>query len=198
MRQQQKKIITDIGQIQSDLPEILERANSDPSLGLGAAVNPLLVLEDMGYALSPEVAAEIEERSRFSTSQIARRRKAIARIREILKEEPDLSSAASIGEILEKVGSGRVRPDTRPVPQGSSGILSFSEESLRERRGEHPIFGALLDLRILESSSRRFAPRQAYEDVRAGKVKALGLRVRFRLSPKAQKRGSPRPDHGDA
>jgi hypothetical protein len=192
MQTERKKTVASIDQLTPDLPLILERVNSDPLLALAAAVNPLLFLDEMGYALEPNVAAEIEERSRFSTGQIARRRKAIARINEIAKGTADLSSAAAINGILARLGVGGVEPDVTARP-GAPGILNFSEELLKKNWDRHPVFDPLLDLRRIEASGRSFAPERAYRDIRSGKVALPGLKLKARLSRKPKKR---RPSRG--
>jgi hypothetical protein len=192
MQTEGKQPVDSIDELTPDLPQLLERVNSDPRLALAAAVNPLLFLDEMGYALGPNVAAEIEERSRFSKTQIARRRKAIAQINKIAEETADLSSATGINEILARLGVEGLVPDVT-APPGAPGILNFSEELLKKNWDRHPVFNPLLDLRRVEASGRSFAPERAYRDVRSGKVALPGWKLKARLSPKPKER---RPTRG--
>ena len=197
MQARDKRSISNIEQLRAALPELLAGLNSDRTLALAAAANPLLFLKEMGYLLSREVASEIEERSRFSKSQIVQRRKAIARIDRIAKEEADLSSPATLIALFAKLGLDNVRPDKEGSP-GTPGVLSFSEAMLSRNRSRHPLYGALLDLRKIEASARRFAPDRAYEDIRSGKVKIPGLTLKARLSPKPKGGRSTRSANRDA
>jgi hypothetical protein len=150
---------------------------------LAAAANPLLFLKEAGYSLSNKVAEEIEERSRFSKAQIAQRRKATARIDKIVRGKADLSSVESVRALFTKLGLRAPHPDA-DAPSGASGVLHFSEAMLTKNKGRHPLYGALLDLRRVEAASRRFAPEAAYQAIRSGKIRPLGLRLKARLSPK--------------
>ena len=197
MQTHDKHNISTIEQLRAVLPGLLDRVNSDRALALAAAANPLLFLKEMGYSLSREVTSEIEERGRFSKSQIVQRRKAIARINRIAKEEADLSSSTTMVALFVKLGLDNVRPDMEGSP-GTPGVLSFSEAMLSRNRSRHPLYGALLDLRKIEASSRRFAPDAAYADIRSGKVRIPGLALKARLSPKPKGGRSTRSTNRDA
>lgn len=197
MQAQDKKNINSIEQLRAVLPELLDRVNSDRVLALAAAANPLLFLREMGYSLSREVAAEIEERSRFSKSQIVQRRKVTARIDKIVNDKADLSSTESVRALVTKLGLRDLRPDVDARP-GASGVLYFSEAVLSKNRSRHPLYGALLDFRRIEAASRRFAPDTAYQAIRSGKINPLGLRLKARLSPKPKGGRSMRSTNRDA
>ncbi|MBR0696740.1 hypothetical protein [Bradyrhizobium lablabi] len=193
-----RKKIDSIDQLEADLPSILERIHTDPELAIAAAVNPLLFLDEIGYSLSAKVSAEIEERSRFSRRQIARRHKAIAKIDEITKERADLSSPEAIVEIFAKLGLDDVRPDLGQTGGRASGVLDFSEDFLAENRTRHPLFGALLELRRIEANSRLFASDAIYRKIRSRRLAIPGLRLKARLSQKPKSSHSGRSGDRDA
>jgi hypothetical protein len=184
MQTDSKKKIESIDQLRADLPKIFDRFNSNPELAIAAAVNPLLFLDEIGYSLGADVSTEIEELSRFSKEQIARRRKALARIDKIAKVRADLSSAEAIVRLFAKLGMDDIRPDLGAERGRTSGVLDFSEAFLAENRARHPLFGALLDFRKIEADSRQFASEAIYRKVRSGKLPVPGLRLKARLTSK--------------
>src|ERR1044072_2584750 len=185
MQSDAKKQIDSIEQLKPDLPRILEKINNARELAMGAALNPLLFLEEIGYSLSPEVSADIEERSRFSKEQIARRQKVTARIGRIVKERADLSSSEAIVRMFVKLGLDDVRPDLGAQGGRASGVLDFSESLLADNLTRHPLFGALLDLRRIEADGRQFASEAIYRKARLGKLALPRLTLRVRLSTNA-------------
>lgn len=181
MGQASKTPIDSVEELRAQLPAILAAANNDQNLALAAAINPLLFLEDIGFALSAVVVTEIEERGRFSKRQIVRRRKAVARIDELVGGKADLSSAEAISSTLTRLQLN-VRPDVER-PGRVSGILNFSEAQLLRSKGKHALIEALIDFRRIEEAAREFAPRDIYRRVRAGKLAVpSSLRLTARLS----------------
>lgn len=51
---------------------ILKELNTDPALALGAAANPLVALEELGFKINPKARQDITERIRFPLDKIKR------------------------------------------------------------------------------------------------------------------------------
>lgn len=162
--------ITDIAQLQEQVPTLLERINSDRHLALAAASNPLLALEELGYRLAPQVRREIERRSRYTRRQLARLETLRTEFAKLVPNFPlediDLLSAPQVRRLLRE---GLAVPDQR-IPRDLDMPPRPAPDPLEPLADAHPAVPILLDLREIERSALRFASADRYQQLRSGKL----------------------------
>jgi hypothetical protein len=196
-----EKQITSVEQLQEQIGSILEQLNADPALALAAAANPLFALEELGFEISTDARPEIEDRIRFYPRIAARLRKLRRTIFKEVGHPFDLHSSNQIQTVLfeelkldvprkrarkkgKKKKARRALPDPSPLPAQ----MSWAEEKsdpLEVLRDTHPVMDSLLEYRRLDASQPRLAPRELYEEIRAGKRRLPIRSVRGRLRAKA-------------
>lgn len=192
-----KRAVNSWEQLQADVNAILKQINEDPQLALAAAANPLLALEEMGYEIEDAARTEIARRVRFSPRVTVRLRQLEDEVASIAGRKVDLNSAEDVRRLLfEDLGlkepdehagyeqttqtqhrrgkrPDRFTLDTRPLSPDLSSV-DRPDDPLRVLADRHEVMDPLLAYRQLEASTPRLASRQAYEAVRAGKVR-LGI-----------------------
>lgn len=192
-----KRVVDSWEQLQADINSILKQINEDPQLALAAAANPLLALEEMGYEIGGAARTEIARRVRFSPRVAVRLRHLEDEVASIAGRKVDLDSAEDVRRLLfEDLGleapeqqagyeqtaqtvqrrgkrPDRIALDTGPLPPDLSSV-ERGDDPLRALADRHEVMEPLLAYRRLEASTPRLASRQAYEAVRAGKVR-LGI-----------------------
>jgi hypothetical protein len=181
--------------LQRELPTIVGRLNEDQSLAVGAAVNPLYALEELGYAIDPEQRVEIEDRLRFRPRHAARLRRLR---REIAKAAGRTFDPAADDEVLAVLSELDVLPArgaatkrdarktarravvTEATPEPTPAVLRKDElaELLESLRDRHPVIEPLTEFRRIELSEPRLAPRELYEQVRRGERATPATSVR--------------------
>lgn len=197
--QSQRVTILEIGQLQERAARLIEELNADRGMALAAAANPVLALEELGFDLSPQVRAEVEERSRFKPPTIARRRK----LQRAIFKAAGKSFAIDSPEALRRVlfedlgltppsGSDSI-PDTglphcAPAPAGTGQASADAEDPLESLIDAHPVIAPLLEYRRIEARSPRFASPERYEELRRGRISVPLSNFRARLSKKTKPR----------
>jgi hypothetical protein len=101
-----------IDSLRRRVPTIVKRLNDDPALALRAAANPLLVLQEMGIALTERLAAEVELRLRFRPEQVERLQQLRAEIQKHAGEAFDLDDPAQVRRVL----FDHLKPSPLPPP----------------------------------------------------------------------------------
>ena len=195
-------------QLQANIESILESINDNSQLAQAAAANPLLALEELGYEIEPAARTEIARRIRFSPRTAVRLRQLEEEVADIAGRAVDLDSAEDVRRLLfEELklevpddsgnAGGKYRQaapakgggpalDTRPLPPDLS-TVGTRADPLRALEGRHAVMDPLLEYRQLEASTPRLAPRQAYEQLRAGKLRLgiNGIKGRLQGQPPA-------------
>jgi len=181
--------ITTMEDLQRLVPSIVKAVNADDALMRRALVNPLLVLEELGYQLADELRPQVERRVRFRV-ETAHRLDALAS--DVFKhagERFDIDSPSALEHVLfEKLKLSRTlvttvpraapAPAKQPTPSVSKPVFVDPLERLRDK---HPVMTPLLEYRRIDASEPRLAPRELYERVRSGDVKLPVTRAQARL-----------------
>jgi hypothetical protein len=179
-----KQVIGTWKAAQALVPAILEKLNSDPALMLAALTNPLLALEDLGYEIAPSFREELTDRVRFKPRDSVRVRK----LREAVFAHTGRFDVESPVE-TERVLFGQLKLRRPPYTAGQLALqapayrsrLEPQRDPLESLRGQHAAVDALLELRRLDASAPRLAPRDLYDRVKAGRHSLPVTRIRARL-----------------
>jgi hypothetical protein len=177
-------------QLQQQAPQLLDRLHAAPALMLAAAANPLLALEELGYAIAPAVRQDFSDRLRFGAGGALRLRRLRERIFEHAGHPFDLESAAELQGVLfaelrlapapapspAKAAAGP--PDLGPLPvrtrfgasgSAAAGAPAAAADPLAALGLKHPIITPLLEYRSLEASQPRLASRELWDEIRQGR-----------------------------
>lgn len=177
--------------LRANVAVLLDAINGDPELARGAAANPLLALEELGYRVAPEARAAIEDRFRFPYRTATRLRALRRELIAIAKRDFDPDSPGELHALL--FGDLKLRPVLLPPSERAKGRSSTDRlpvqvrwsasvsDPLTSLRGKHPLVEPLLEYRQLEASAARLAPPELYQAIRAGRVKIPVTRLRGRL-----------------
>jgi hypothetical protein len=165
-----------------------ERINADPRLALAAASNPLLALEELGYAVAAEAKETIEAQLRFSAQALERRRELAAAIFRTAGREFGLDDPAEIQRVIVELAGARaskVRPrsrGSRAETQADRGVehVAAQADSLEAMREAHPVVPLLIEYRSVEQRGRRLAPRELYDRIRRGDLRTGVTAVRLK------------------
>jgi hypothetical protein len=191
--------IDSMEQLQRRVPSILKRINADPWLALRAAANPILVLDELGYELTPKLRAEVELRVRFPPEARQRLAALATRIHELAGESFDLDSPEQLEHVLfRKLKLPRPAPEPSLVIQRQSRPKGGAHElhplavhysipgarfvdPLEALRGQHPLLEPLLEYRALQARHAPLAPPALYARIKRGEDDLPKLRLRARL-----------------
>ncbi len=179
-----KRAISSWKAAQALVPAILERLNADQPLLLAALANPLFALEELGYEIAPSFEQELVDRIRFRAKDAVR----IRQLREEIFAQAggafDLESERETVRILfERLTLPRAAYDGMQALRAPD--FSFRRERTRDPlealRGEHPLVDSLLEFRRLNARAPKLAPRELYNEIKAGKhrLSLTKLHVRF-------------------
>jgi hypothetical protein len=187
--------------LRANVAVLLEAINGEPALARGAAANPVLALEELGYRIAPDARVAIEDRFRFSYRTAARLRALRRELVTIVKHEFDPDSADELATVLfedlklpapvesRAVQREKSRPSTERLPVQVRWSVEAADP-LTVLRGKHPIIEPLLEYRQLEASAPRLAPPDFYREIREGRVKSPVTRLRGRLKRAAPPKGA--------
>lgn len=155
-------------QLVERLPAILAVLNDAPDLGRLLLVNPLLVLEDLGYTLHPDLQIHIRKTLGFPPGRVRR----IGELRLRLREE--------VRATCDAVGPFRIPAspaaraefvfDTLGVPHQGARPEALTIEDLRPLVSRHPAVATLYRLAVLERGALQYATRGVYEEHKAGRL----------------------------
>lgn len=192
----ERRQIYSLKELQREVVTILERVNQDQALARAAAANPILALEDLGYHIAPDVQPSIEHRMRFSLSTSRRLGRLRKQIFKIAGRQFEINSPQELHTVLFEELRLPI-PETRPLQQKEQRTVKPSpitapllpqvgwgtamEDPLNVLAGAHPIVEPLLEYRRLEAGQPRFASREVYEAIKAGRRAVFATRLRARL-----------------
>jgi DNA polymerase I-like protein with 3'-5' exonuclease and polymerase domains len=191
--------IDSLKKLQRSVPSIVKAINADEELGIRAAANPVLAMEELGYTLADKVRLSVERRIRFSVETFEQLETLAKQIHEIAGRRFSIDSPDELAHVLfEELQLSRPRrsiqdqcepaqlpstthklPTTPLPPQVSWGTKV--EDPLDELRGAHPIMEPLLAYRKLEASKPRLASPELYDRIKRGEVELPAIRLRARL-----------------
>ncbi|MGK9236344.1 hypothetical protein KXS07_31470 [Inquilinus limosus] len=162
--------------VQDRIDEILVRLAEMPAMSAAAAANPLLVLEELGFALDLEGRLELQDRARFGKREIAERRRLRRSIFEHAGRPFDLHDPDALFQLL----STELRLATPGGPEQMEQPIGNCDP-LHGLKDAHPIMAPLLAYRRLDASAPGFAPPELYRKLRSGQLTFPDLRLRARL-----------------
>jgi hypothetical protein len=183
--------IESIRELRRLVPSLIERINADQALALRAAANPLLAIEELGVRLAPSVRTEAERRVRFSK---AARERLLALEKEVFKhaghvfelDDPQALERVLFSEMKlpRSTAQAQAKAVAPNAPKARAPSVAFAREFVDPYdvlAGSHPIMAPLLEYRRLEASQPKLAPRDLYERIHRGEVRAPVVRLRARL-----------------
>jgi hypothetical protein len=166
--------------LQREAPAILDRLNADASLGLAAAANPVLALEELGYRIEVTARPQIEARLRFGPKVAPRALKLAEQMRDQLGYSIDPDDDVAVRAAVAELGL-EPREPSRKEQAPPTRRNRLRDEDLEPLRDAHPFIGTLLDYRKLAASAPRFAPRRFFDAIRAGERAVPITRITGRL-----------------
>jgi hypothetical protein len=192
-REEQGGPVGSIEELRRRVPAIVRRINADPRLALRAAANPILLLEELGYEISPPLRTALERRIRHAPANAERLAELERTIHDLAGERFDPGSPTELGRILfEKLAlpqvpmvqelslsrrsTGRSRLPTE-LPRHAAGRPK-PPDPLQVLRGEHPIIEPLLEYRAIEAGQPPLATRELYERLGTDQLGGVTLRIR--------------------
>jgi DNA polymerase family A len=173
---------------QTIAPTVLERLNADPSLLMAAASNPLLALQELGYEMSPSFREEFVDLIRFGTRGAIRLRQLRKEIFSQAGKVFDLDSPSELERLLFEHLNLPRPPSTAEIKALSAPDFSYTQQHKKDPlatlREQHPLVDLLLEYRRLNARAPGLAPREFYDEIRAGKhqIPVVSLRVRFKTA----------------
>jgi hypothetical protein len=191
-----------IDSLRRRVPTIVKRLNDDPALALRAAANPLLVLQEMGIALTERLAAEVELRLRFRPEQIERLQQLRAEIQKHAGEAFDLDDPAQVRRVLfDHLKLSPLPPPAQPVVIAPSQVAKVYQplprhelehpwtapgsvrrsDPLERLHDAHPVMRPLLEYRALQASQPPLARRELVDRLTSGDAALPKIRIRARL-----------------
>src|SRR3954451_24783752 len=96
--------------LQGRVVELLERLNADQQLAIGAAANPLLAIEELGYQIDDEARASLADRLRHGPEGTAQLEGLREQIFGVAGHTFDLSSAEAVRHVLVEELGIRAKP----------------------------------------------------------------------------------------
>lgn len=187
--------------LQREVSAILERLNADGALGLAAAANPLLALEELGYEIEASARPAIEARLRFGPKVAPRALELVDRMRGEVGRPIDPDDEEDVRRAIAELGvtsrGPRQRSSRGTWPKEHQTVETPSghrlrDEDLEPHRGAHPFIDTLLEYRKLAASAPRLAPRGAFDAIRSGERGLPITRVTGRLQREAGPPGETR------
>ncbi len=191
--------ITTLHELQRRVPSFVKAINADERLAAGAAANPLLALEELGFSIASELRPKVEWRVRFSLETFNRLESLTENIFQQVGGRFNIDSSSELARVLfdelklPRPGSGPTQQAvahadsiagevaTAPLPYYMKKSESKVIDPLEELRGSHPVIEPLLEYRRLEATSPRLATPESYRKIRTGETELPIKRLRFNL-----------------
>lgn len=199
--------INSLKELQALMPDIVPEVNSNPSLALAAAANPLLALEHLGYKLSEQAIQEIGPYARFGpdglkrlaelerqwSSQVGNQplpveKEAIRKfLSDTLKTIPDKKKSAKPGPVK----------TSDPKQIDTALDLIFSRKRFRpeeEKKTDdslaslHPALTIIRAYQKILSQRPAFASDEQFQKLLSGKSRSLATSVEFRLKARKEQK----------
>lgn len=181
------KLIQTRRQLHDLMPVLIEALNRDFRLALGAAANPLLALEELGYRIDEKLRPAVERRMRFPAATAERLEELALKIYRLARRTFNLEDAGELHKVLFEelklpLPKAAEANPLAPLPHQRFGARPV-EDPLEPLRGAHPIMEPLLEYRRLEASSPRFASPELYQRLMRGETWHPITRLRCRIRP---------------
>lgn len=166
--QKTEKIINNHKDLVEQLPNILSEINADPVLNRLVLINPLHVLEDLGYTLSPQLQKHIRNTLGFPKPllrrMVALRDRLRSQIREAVPDEATVRIPKSPKE------RAKLLFKTMALDRGGRHPEALTVEQLPQYRQLHPVVETLYELGRLERGGLTYHTRGTYEACKGGRI----------------------------
>lgn len=207
-QKQKKNEITSLRDLQVLMPRLLKETAGNDRLLLAAAANPILVLTQLGYQVSPEAAREIEIRARFGAEQGAAYEELEAKLHKIAGEAFDPTAPDAAARVLENalapsdtVGSKKKeaslnktarRQILEAARQRPSGPLGYTpqQDPLEPFAELHPAIPLLIRWRQMEQRSPRFAAPEIARRILEGEITLPITHIEFSLQDRQRRKAA--------
>jgi hypothetical protein len=191
--------ISNLKEIQLQVPEILQKYADNQELALIALANPLMALEKIGYTFTPEAREEIENRIRFGKQGAEKFSLLKQSVFEAARKRFDLNSTAELKStvkaiLLKQSASGK-------KDKSASEVLTFARiesiltlldhpvtgknrdepDPLSVYARDHSVIEKLIEFRKMEASQPRLADEKALVQILANKDVFPLKKITFRL-----------------
>lgn len=197
----ESKTISSMTEMERKLATVVAAILADKNLALRAALNPVLAMEELGYAFPEDLRGSIERRVRFKPEVYERMEALVAEMRRIAggpfnPDSPEEVDRLLFNELKLPRPRMTIRDQVEPAERRAMAANFVSEpvppqlawtpkvkDPLEELRGAHPIMEPLLEYRVHDASAMRCAPRDLYDRVRRGEVKLPITRISAVIRP---------------
>lgn len=194
-------VIKSLEDLHRRLPELVRLQETHPRLAVAALANPLLALEQAGYAIAPAIAREVELRTRFRGDEADTLIAQEGRLKAALGTQVDLDDPRSFAApMLRTIAAGipkakraAKQQDYRSGEDGDDDLRGALETPLQPHRpgtirpadplaaysARHPLIADFVEYRRLESSRPRLADRTVFEGLLSGRTESPIGKARF-------------------
>jgi hypothetical protein len=198
-----KKKLTQLKQLQKEVPDLIKKYGDDTALARAAMINPILALENIGYELSDELKHELDYHIRFGSEKKKR----------LLKLEKDIFK--DVGKSFDLQDEKQIRKNIHPlISLKENAVLtkSTAKISLSGKKGvslvksissqkttispyagfkkSHKVIPKLIEYQDFELNAPKLGSKklfnQALKDKKIGGIKINA--VRFRLSERLKEK----------
>ena len=185
--------ISSVHDLQLLMPRLLEKYGSDSELAYIALANPLAALEKLGYTITDDAKADLENYARFGKKGLEKYNELKEKIFSLTGQKFNLKINSELASVLEKLTSKLGSSGKKAIPSLNIKELVESTPKLIENKwtdkletvkDAHPVIPALIELRKLENSVPKFADASTLKVIQQKKQSAPLTNIRFRLSRK--------------
>lgn len=196
-----KTTFNSYAELERQARDIVAAIGSDSRLATAALANPVLALEEAGYAFSPALRKSLLGRLRFGEADYKRlmtlERKIEREAGASINPLDDKASNALIDRLVTAsdyappaAPKGKKTPKKKLKIRAESLVEATAADPLEARRDEHPIVLVLLEARsLLRSAPPRFASEEdfarllAAEPSKSGDIRLSNVRFYYPESP---------------
>ena len=183
------------------MPSIFEKLNSDQKLALLAAINPVMLLEELGYQFTAESRSHLENILRFSKEKAAQIESLESKIYKIAGKRFNINSPEELDNVLfnelrlkrvelkPQAGEKAAELATSPLPI-QFGKKKENKDPLEELKDAHPLMEPLLAYRQVEATACRFARPELYEKIKRGEAQMPFAKITFHPPSQKSAKGS--------
>jgi hypothetical protein len=192
-----KKKLTQLKQLQKEVPDLIKKYGDDTALARAAMINPILALENIGYELSDELKHELDYHIRFGPEKKKRLLKLEKDIFKDVGKSFDLQDEKQIRKNIHplislKENAVLTKPTAKISLSGKKGVsrvkaVSSPKTTTSPYTGfskSHKVIPKLIEYQDFELNAPKLGSKklfnQALKDKKIGGIKINS--VRFRLN----------------
>ncbi|MFT6996977.1 MAG: hypothetical protein ACJAQ4_000722 [Cryomorphaceae bacterium] len=192
-----KKKLTQLKQLQKEIPDLIKKYGDDTALARAAMINPILALENIGYELSDELKHELDYHIRFGPEKKKRLLKLEKDIYIDVGKSFDLQDEKQVRKNIHpfisiKENAVLAKPSARIRLSSNQGVSQLKSASLQKTATSpyagfsktHKVIPKLIEYQDYELNAPKLGSKKlfnkALKDKKIGGIKINS--VRFRLS----------------